>query len=363
MIDIKKEYTLKEIIKKNNSYEIIYYDDYYNLPIKPNGNISVVITDKHFNEKKSVELVSNPVIIFELDDDNDEFEFDLDYVFDDIELNIGYSQIDKINDVQIKIYNIVYGLDIKKIGSKIYYPIPFPSLVNENGIIISKCKYHDIKINIKFSKHEFVRMIKSFTIRTELLSLSDTDKNFIDYKIFNNQAYKYYLSYFNDHTIYNWINTKIYNNLEQIQFVKINQNQFFELNTITNTNTKIKLDFNHNIDRFFIYFQNYKDLSIYTNTQQFEKIKFIVNNHVILEYDYDTLLYNNSKSILGYELPNGIFEIKWNTFEYKNLSKIDQISIQLNGLFVPTDVAFGICAENINLLQYCNDLCGLRFSC
>lgn len=144
--------------------------------------------------------------------------------------------------------------------------------------------------------------------------------------------------------------------------IQINQNQYFGLETISNTHPKIKLPFNHNVNRFFMYFQNKYDFSIYTNTQQFGTIKFIANNQTILEYDYDTLLYNNSKSILGYELPNGIFEIKWNTFIHKNLSMIDNFSIQIDELFVPTDVVFGICAENINWLKYFNNCCSLCIS-
>lgn len=200
MTNIKNEYTLTEIIKNNYSHEIIYDYTDFNLPIKSNECISVIVAQKNANKQKSIELISNPIIIFELYED-EEFEFDLDYLFNTIEINIGSVSVDKIYDIQIKIYNIVYGLNIKKIGSKIYYPIPFSSLVNGNGIINSKCKYNDVRFNIKFNKHDFIRMIKFFTIRIELLSSSytdiDTNTKLIDYKIYNNENHKFLSNYFN----------------------------------------------------------------------------------------------------------------------------------------------------------------------
>jgi hypothetical protein len=112
-----------------------------------------------------------------------------------------------------------------------------------------------------------------------------------------------------------------------------------------------------------MYFQNQNSGSIYWNTQQFKTIKFIANGYDILEYDYATLLYNNSKSILGYELPKGIFEIKYIVADkWKNLSKIDNLTVELNGIMVPPDIGFAICAESINWMVYDGKYTGIFFS-
>ena len=129
------------------------------------------------------------------------------------------------------------------------------------------------------------------------------------------------------------------------------------------SNIKFKLNFNHNADRFFIYFQTLDllDKSIYSNTQQFETIEFIVNGYNAVKYDYTTLLYDNSKNVLGYELPIGVFEIKWNSIKWKNLSQIDNFQVVLNGLMVPSNIGFVIGAESINSLIYYKNRCGLAF--
>jgi hypothetical protein len=104
-------------------------------------------------------------------------------------------------------------------------------------------------------------------------------------------------------------------------------------------------------------------LTIYWNTQQFEKINIIANGIIVQEYSYENLLQINSKEILGYELPKGVFEIKWDIIFLKNLSKIDSFVMEFIGLMVPPDISFGICCESTNYLSYCENMAGSYFSC
>lgn len=351
---MEKEYTIKELIPNNILFKTEYYfNTTHNLSsLSPNKEISFVIGPLN------VELISNPIFIFELDEENYDLEFDIDSVFDYIELKIGGLTIDKLYDEQIKIYNLIYGFEIKKVGSKIFYPIPFYCMNNGYGIFASKCKYNNINIKIKFSYNEFVRMIKQPVIRTEFIS----DKSYdVDFSILNTYFYKYYIKKINN----SQINLSHLNkDHEKIQYVKIKNNQFSGIiNLQQNTpNVKIKCDFNHCIDKFFIYFQNINDKTIYTNIQQFEIIKFIIEKNIVLEYDYISLLNNNSKSVYRYDIPNGIFEIKWNLDKYKNFSRIHCFEIEFIGLMVPHNVGFCICAESLNYLIYRNDMCGLYLS-
>lgn len=251
-----------------------------------------------------------------MDEENYDFEFDVDFLFDHIELVIGGNTIDILYDEQIKIYNIIYALKVEKISSKFYFPIPFYCMNNDYGLFAYKCSHHDIIIKIKFSSNEFVKMIKSPVIRTEIIPKSEA----FDFSILNTYSYKYF---FTKMMKKNSPSDLLYYKKEFEkcqQYVKIKNNQFYGIENLQQNSHSVKIRncFNHYIDRFFIYFQNPNDKSIYTNTQQFETIKFIIEGNIILEYDYTSLLNNNLKNILGYELPNGIFEIKWNINEHKN---------------------------------------------
>jgi len=340
-----KDYlTLEQLIFQNNNYEIEYgYSNYYGT-LGPNRKICVNISYC----EKYIHIISNPVIVFELDSNLD-LEFDLEYVFSNITLEIGGSSIDRLDNKQIQIYNKIYGLEVKKIGSKIFYPIPFECMINGQGILKSKCLLHEIRIYINFSSGEFINLIKNFSIQTKLTITKP------DFTI-SNDYYKKILS----EDYHDVIDEKKYSGNQIIRF---KFNQFFGLeNIILNTHIKIKVCFNHIVDRFFIYFQNQNDKSIYWNTQQFDMIEIIINGLVIKEYDYENLLLENSKEFLGYELPKGVFEIKWSMIEsFKNLSRIDTFTIQFYGLMVPPNISFGICAESINYLIYKDNFAGIIY--
>lgn len=156
-----------------------------------------------------------------------------------------------------------------------------------------------------------------------------------------------------------------YQNCKQKQLVKINQNQFDSLKLVQGNypRIKLKLNFNFCVNRFFLYFQNFNDKSIYFNNhiQLFEKIVFVIEGYEVLEFDYTDLIISNSKDVLGYELPPGVFEIKWNMYEYKNLSYVDRFELDVYSLLIPLNIGIGFCASNVNLLGYESNCCRLVF--
>ncbi len=131
----------KNKITENNNWEIKYL---YSFPIKPIGinkytNINILA---YKYGDKPVDLISNPVIIFELGDMN--LEFVAERIFSEIKLVIGEFTIDKICQNQITVLQKKYDLAIKKIGSKVFFPLPINCLLKSNGIIVSKCNYNTI---------------------------------------------------------------------------------------------------------------------------------------------------------------------------------------------------------------------------
>jgi len=339
--------SVKDLLIKNNLFKIEYLYTSFHYSIKPNSrirfNLSTQLNSNH-------NIISNPTIIFELDQES-YLEFDYENIFDSISLEIGGSEIDRIYNKIILIKNKINGFDIIKNRSKILFQLPFEIMNNGEGILVSMCKYHDIAINVIFNSNQFINSIKNCCIKTELTIV----ENKLDYPFMNNYYELEFCKCYYD---------KIINISPKKIITKFYRNQFFELINLSGSiNSRIKLDFYNIINRFFIFFQNPDDYSIYCNTQQFELIRFIANDHVILEYNYTTLQYLNSKIILGYEMSKGVFEIKWNICkEFKNLSKIDNLFIELVGLMVPKKVSFGICAESINYLCYENNMCEAYFS-
>lgn len=298
-------------------------------------------------------MISNPVIIFELDESSD-LQFCHEFVFESIELSSSL-HIDTLYNTQIKIWNTIYGFEVKKIGSKIYFPIPFEALSKGNGILILHCKFQDITLKVKFSSSQIVDIISSCYIRIELLSVSKIQ----DCNIINNYFYQQMKNEYYHSNLEKLINSK-----EILIINKITENQYTELEVLDNQLSyyKAKVNFNFYINRFFICFQNIYDNSIYSNTQQFETIEFIINGHIVINYDYSDILFNNTKENLGYELPKGIYEIKWDLIDYKNLSYIDNFTIKFNGLTIPENYGIMISADSSNYLAYSFIGCGKYFS-
>lgn len=342
---MEKIFTLKELLVQNNTYKTQYVDIIPYGKIEPSKKIRFRIHKTIF-ENNNVELISNPIIVFELDE-NIDLQHDYENIFESIELTIGGSTVDRLWNKQIQNWNKIYGFNIEKNDSKIFFPLPFEALNNGNGILCSQCGIHEIQLLIEFSSLQFINVIKTASLRIETIMLDKPN-----YHIINDYFRKKFKTEYHDKINHDMI------------LIKIKQNQFIGLEILDYRIPihKITVLFNHNVDRFFIYFQNLKNKSIYWNTQQFEIIRFIVNEHIVLEYDYLSLLQYNSKENLGYELPKGIYEIKWNLIEYKNLSRIEKFVVELENLSIPLECGFGICAESSNYIGYKSGMCCVLFS-
>lgn len=336
-----------------------------------------------------VDMISNSILVLELNDDCG--DFDTTNIIEMIELQIGGVQIEKLTFNQINIYNGIYGLNVQKIGSKIFYPLPFECMNCGNGIFTSKCQFNSVYVLIQFSEQNHMDKVKNCIVRTNisfwgkkseypskicnLLTWSslEHDKilnvNFFQNGYYSNEErYKLcqkhfcYINKYCDNYL-DW-----YNKLAKSKtpVIKIYTNQFCGLEQVdTSLSTiKVKTGFYNYVERFFIYFENLDNNKIYNNTQiKFNTIKFIVDEKCVMEYDFDNLLYDNNN--LGYKLANGVYEIKWNTIKYKNISAIKSFEVELDGMKYINDeneqisqkIGLAICCQSINFLNYCDGIC------
>lgn len=344
---MEKELNLKQLITANIQHETKYAYSYSNGVVGIGKRICTTII------KPDGELLLNPIIVMELDETSD-LEFDTSNIFNYIELDIGGSQIDKLYTNQLKIYQAIKGYEIKKIGSKIFFPLPFDAFNKDEGIIISKCKFYDIRLEIEFTSNPCIADIKDFYIRTDII----TTKTSPDYMKINN----YYIK--DSESKDGYLSIKEYLDKEDIQIVKIKQNQFCGVEALSTaiSNKKIKLHFNHLIEKIFIYFEDTTNSSIY-RLRPFDKISFIANGYIVVEYDYETLIYENDEKNIGYKLPRGVYQIDWNKFSSRNLSCVDNLIVELNGISVPNNnIGFCICANSLNYFVYKSDMHEVYFA-
>lgn len=302
--------------------------------------------------KPDGELLLNPIIIIEVDETSD-LEFDISDVFDNIDLQIGGYTIDKLYCNQLKIYQAIKGYEIERVGSKIFFPLPFGALNKDEGIIISKCKLSSIGLYIDFTSNPCVDRIKDLYVSTDIITTKTTP----DYVKISN----YYIKDAENKDGYSSI--KKYLNKEDIQIIKIKQNEFSGLEPLLTSisNQKIKLYFNHLIEKIFIYFENMENGSIY-KLKPFDKISFIADGFIVIEYDYETLIYENDEKNIGYKLPRGVYQIDWNKFFEVNLSNVKDIFVELSGITVPNnEIGLCICTSSINYLKYESDMCRACF--
>lgn len=343
---MEKELSLKQLITSNISHETQYAYSYSNGVVGIGKRICVKII------RPDGELLLNPIIIMELDETYD-LEFDTSNIFNYVIFLIGGSKIDELCTNQLKIYQAIKGYEIKKVGSKIFFPLPFNAFNKDEGIIISKCKFHEVELWIEFTSNPCIADIKDFYIRTDVITTKTTP----DYLKISN----YYIKDLENKDGYSSV--KEYLDKEDIQIVKIKQNQFCgtEVLSPTISNQKIKLHFNHLVEKIFIYFEDMENGSIY-KLRPFDKISFIVNGYIILEYDYETLIYENDEKNIGYKLPRGVYQIDWNKFSSNNLSYVDNLIVELTGITVPNNnIGFCKCANSINYLKYKDEMCGVCF--
>lgn len=344
---MEKELSLKQLITENNSYETKYIYSYPNGKVGIGKRITITMT------KPECEILLNPIIIIELDETND-LEFDTSNIFNNIELDVGGCRIDKIFTNQFKIYQAMKGYEIKKVGSKIFYPLPFDVFNKDDGIIISKCKLHDIRLWIEFTLNPCIASIKDFYIRTDAI-ITKTSPDYV--KISN-----YYINDSKNKDGFTALKEHI--GKENSQIIKIKQNQFCGLEALSTaiSEQKIKLPFNHLVEKIFFYFEDMTNETIY-KLRPFDKISFIVDGNIVIEYDYETLIYENDEKNIGYKLPIGVYQIDWCKFSSKNLSYVENLTVGLSGITIPNnDIGFCICANSINYLRYMSDICGACYS-
>lgn len=332
----------KELIIGNNPYETKYH---YSTTIKPEINKRFVVSIEGLGS----ELILNPTIIIELDESSD-LEFDTSDIFKCITFMIHGYRIDQLSNNQLKIHQAVEGYNIEKSDSKIFFSIPLGSFNKRDGILESKCTSQK-SLFFEFTSNPCITSIKNMCVRTELIYINTKP----DYFKIN----EYYIN--NSENNYMTENLIKLTNNNDYQILKIKQNQFSgkELLQSNNVNQKIKLYFNHSIDKIFIYFEDSNN-SIYKH-KAFDKIKFIVDGMIIVEYNYDTLVYDNSENIIGYKLPKGIYQINWDKF--MNLNKVDNFIIELCGITIPNnDIGICICANTTNYLIYMKERVELCFA-
>lgn len=341
---MEKELSLKQLITANTPYETKNVYSY------PNGIVGIGKRACISINEYDYELLLNPIIIMELDETSD-FEFDTSNIFHNIGFIIGGQQIDKLYSNQLKIYQAIKGYEIKKIGSKIFFPLPFDGFNKDEGIIMSKCKSHEITMEIEFTSNPCIASIKDLCLRTDTITTKSSPNymNISNYYIKDSESKDGYAS------IKELLD-------EDIQIVKIKQNQFFEEALSTDiSNKKIKIYFNFLVEKLFIYFEDKTNDSIY-KFRPFDKISFIIDGYLVLEYDYETLVNENDEKKLGYKLPKGVYQINWYKFCSKNLSYVNDLIIELSGITIPNNnIKFDICANSINYLRYEKNRCGLCF--
>lgn len=330
---MEKELSLKQLITSNTPYETKYAYSYINGIVGIGRRVCIKI-----NNYDDDELLLNPIIVMELDETSD-LEFDTSNIFNYIELNIGGSCIDKLYSNQLKIYQAIKGYEIKKVDSKIFFPLPFDAFNKDEGLIILKSKFYEIRLEIEFTSNPCIADIKDFYIRIDVI----TTKTSPDYMKINN----YYIK--DSESKDGYLSIKEYLDKEDIQIVKIKQNQFCDVEALSTSisNKKIKLHFYHLVEKIFIYFEDTTNSSIY-KLRPFDKISFIACGCIVVEYDYE----NDEKNI-GYKLPRGVYQIDWNKFSSRNLSCVDNFNVELSGITVPNNnIGFCICANSINYLVY-----------
>lgn len=95
-----KNLCTKNLITQNNNFEIKYNNFEFNQNIGLDKKVFININKQKYNDKQ-VDLISNPIIIFELNDDD--LEFVPERIFNYIGLEIHGNNIDIIYDNQINI--------------------------------------------------------------------------------------------------------------------------------------------------------------------------------------------------------------------------------------------------------------------
>lgn len=337
---------IKKLMTVNNNYQMKYLYSRSNGTIKSGKLITILLSANKYYDKY-VDLVSNPIIIFELENENLDLEFFPERIFATVAFEIGGCQIDKIYTNQIVVLQKKYNLKVKRIGSKVFFPLPINCLLKSNGIPVSKCMYHELRFFFEFNNEQFINCIQDMCVRTELLILEKKPewKNICEPILFELLETSIY-----SNNMKNYIQNNSYENFESKQIIKFKQNQFTGLENMNGQyHCKINLHFNHDVERFYIWFENRIDNIVYEE-KSFDKIAFIADNICVLEMNYEDLVYNTLTLNNNIGLGKGIYEINWKHIINYNPNILQ---VELNGLTLPNqDICFSICAESYNYLEF-----------
>lgn len=346
----------KNAITLNNNCEIKYLYSFPNGLVGIGKRITLTLSAHRYGDKQ-VDLVSNPIVIFELGETD--LEFVPERVFNNIQFEIGGTQIDKIWMNQIAVLQKKYNLEVKQIGSKVFFPLPINCLLKSNGIPVSKCYFHEMRLWFEFTNEQFIGCIENMCLRTDLIILEKQPvwKNICEPILVELLE----TSFYSDEIITKYVKNEPYDDFESRQIIKFKQNQFTGLERIhENTDRIFALNLNHKIERFYIWLENSTDNIIYKEDKPFDKISFIADNIKVLELDYEELVYNTLAINDNKGLGKGIYEIEWKNII--NYNPVD-FKVELNGLSIPDqNICFAIYAESYNYFEFDNKMCKVIFS-
>ena len=345
---------LKNSIIQNNKFITRYLYAKPSSFISVNKKFAVLIQSQMYGFDK-VDVISNPIIIIEL---NNEFsEFVPEKIFSSIFFEIGGIQIDKLSSSnEIKIFQQLYGLEIKRFGNKVFFPIPINCLLKSNGILMPKCTHHDLKLCFECSSEPSIINISKFDVRFDLTILDK--KTNLDYKQICEPHYQNFIT--DKHFYYKfdnkYTNLEYYQNFISSQIFKFTQTQFTGLETTPNVSGwKMITGFYNKINRLLFHFEFEKTKEIY-ESKMFDKIGLVANGELILELDYETLVYQNELS--GYKFNKGVYCI--DLIQYLNYSP-DILNIEFTELkclpCADNGVNFAVYAESENYLEYSDGCC------
>lgn len=346
---------IKDTLLNNTQHEIISVKNQMSSKVGRDKVLSIVICREC--EYSLVDLIINPVVIFELN--GTDLEFDYARIFRSIWIGIGGTQIDKLNQNQIMLYLAKYNLKVVCNEQKVFFPIPIQCVLG--GLFSSKCMTHDIRFTFDFSNSPIIDCIDNMSLQTDFVMC----KTKPDYAKICDAGIKYYTK--------NNIAKK--NNAQDYFFQKYENNGYLSLIYQNQTeicdnllsggdNIKIKLGFNHEVKKIYLYMED-KNTKVIYKGKGFEHLEFIANGYIALEMNWEKMVL---ESKMNSNLPNGIYQIDWENkcdeiYKGVSLSRIDSLILMLSEICVPSsNVSLVICADNINYLLYSDNMSGVAFS-
>ncbi len=348
--------TLQEFITKDKKFTKITTSSDTLSNSKSSRNC-FIIYKKYGNQL--IDFATNFVLEIELD--NSEYNFNTDKVFEYISLEISGNKVDKIYLNQIHILQKIYGLEVKKIDNKIFYPIPMECLTNGNGLLLSKfyadyCENVEIRIWIEFinNNQENLDNIKNIKLNYDGIILDnglDKLQNITTINLnYKPNITQYNLSSKELDLVTNKSNEKVMiincNNKKQALTTKYIEN-YFTGSEKFNKSSKIKTSNTKRVERFIIYFEDSLNYNV-CKEKVFDSIKFVANGKEIFDIDYYKLLSETNEKYPG--LPIGVYVIDF--FDYINYVPEREV-FDFVGLKLPSDdIQVNIISQVVNFIGY-----------